>query len=371
MTQLTIPNRKINNISDSDRIRRHGPTEISEKIFRQYTSEDAPDYNKSYVIFDAWTDESNPDELRRLALRDILQQTYSFNFGPSYTGYAAYYLVGANFNRILIDNAGGIDSLRKLLRTRPKLLNELLEEFLYVVEMEMVMNRLIPKHKRASYDDIILILLSVTDEATGRKLEQYLSAKYDGWHSDQLFAITTEAASMPQWLRDKNLGEVASFLQGSLQKLHTDPNLTHTTNLTDKSYSLKRLSEFLEFDTRQKAHFPYQAPKTTDVINLLQLIEQNIPCKGYYLPSNIVIHVLPTMTDQEIARKAAVRHIMSFHIAGPGSYTSNTLRTPAGLLFLYWLYGQVSYFDSTNYDALSAIHNLLDDIHNNPTEETD
>ncbi len=363
MTQLSNQKRKILSCASDKSLCAHGPVCISEVAFSQYSSKNAPNYSEPAIIFSTWIDERNSDDLRRLALRDILQQIYDPDH-DRYIGDAGYYQVGISFDQILIDGAGSIDALRNLLRLRPKLLNELIDELEYNAKLEMAIDRYISKHERRVYDRIILIIISITDEITGRRLWQYLSANYEGWYADQYFALITQAAQMPQWFCDEAIAKITTVLQGSFQQLRIKkPSFAHTDDLTDSCYSLRLLCDYLQSDYRIGHVFPRQTPSFDDTATLLRLIEDNIPSKGHYLRADIVVHTLPSLPDAEIAYRVPARHVMTYDTRDPDSYAYGMLLTPQGLSFLYWFYGCANYLESTNHELLATIRTLLDHVH--------
>lgn len=340
----------------------YGPVKVPKEVFQDYIREDGPNYSDPTVIFDGWTDETNSDDLRRLIIRDIVRQTRMEFYPYAHDGHACYE-TPCNLDEILIGGAGGVEELRKLLRTRPKLLRELTEEFLYALGVELRVQSGL-RH-RAIYDRIIAILLSaVTDEELGRQLWSYHSCS--SYITSQLktfdlptmaFPLTTDAVQAPAWLRTEILDYIAAYFR------HPASTENPATILPESDLPHGNLGYYGISHLFDELPYNYKDGKYTehDLHTILQIAEENLPANGTYLRQDFIIKVVPTISDELIALRVAKRHVRAYAASRQAEHNSplDELRTRAGRTFLYWLYGAVSYHTPSDHDMLQNVSDLI------------
>lgn len=339
----------------------NGPIEIPQEVFQEYARADGPNYSDPVIIFDGWTDENNPDDLRRCMIRDIVKQiknnTYPYDNGIL----SCYYVTPLNLYEILTDGAGGIRGLRRLLRTRPKLRKELTEELLYVLKSETNdLTRPLEEHYQAAYNCVIQVVLSVTvDEALGRQLWDYHYLKFYGPKFDDLpglFWLLTETAQMPTWLQAEVSASVAELLCRFT-------NSKDSTAILPGSKLFNARLDYWKVDTffcNLFSHYVKGKYTEHDLCTILQLTEENLPANGTYLHQNFIIEALPALSDRLIALRVAKRHVNAYVAdSQKRPATLDGLRTCTGRTFLYWLYGATNYHTPSDYDALQNISSLI------------
>lgn len=159
-----------------------GPISVSDEDFVTYQrlipSSEARPFEALYFF---WVDEYHDDAVRRLALRDMLWQHHDkIHKDDMY----CYKTEATSFTQIfhLIrpgeHHTEGQRGLTELLRDRPKLLGELVEEFLWLPSPEEEGKYHVHTRNPQCDAEIVEALLPLVDQETGQKLWQrhYASA---------------------------------------------------------------------------------------------------------------------------------------------------------------------------------------------------
>lgn len=132
-----------------------GPVKVSQTDFDAYRTlfgKNRPDFDALVVN---WLDERNPDGLRRLCLRDIPCQS---SLRPSAHAYHQTDMSLGRFNNLWVENKS---SFTPHLEHRPKLLQELIDEFTFTLEN----NRLGDcTYSQRNIDQLIKYLIQRIDE---------------------------------------------------------------------------------------------------------------------------------------------------------------------------------------------------------------
>jgi len=357
----------------SESFNRDGPVKVSQTDFDAYQtifSNGKPSNAKisKQPAFDSlvkiWLDERRSDGVRRLAIRDAIRQPFGCG---SHSNKFTYYQTDMSLGRL--DNIL-FDSRDKYvhfdLRYRPKLLDEIVSEFLYTLKHDRFLDR---SRDQSNVDRFISHLIRLTDEPTGRLLIPYHSI----WKVSPFHEIHTEFmlndivdSSLPAWLRNDlwtalqthlhpEIAECQKALKsGPLQKKPNKPatsiyNLTYIHHLP-----IGALLSTGQFIGRYSCK-----PSESDIdenTSILQFLEKQLPSRLTYAQGHEMIRIAPRLSDDATAFDFARRHVL-----GEPDKTLSFMTTDWHL-FLYWLRGLTTATHPDDAELLAEIDRCLVEI---------
>lgn len=339
-------------------LNKRGPVPVSDKDLKAYQNL-FPVKPTFRMLYNTWIDEHYDDALRRLCLRDMIWQ----NCGACY-----YDTDGQKLTDIFFvasqkkDRDDGKARLAETLKMRPKLLNELVEEFLWTPSKEEQDEYHISPRKGACEDEMIEFLLPLVDRLRGEKLWQRHSESQGDQHRFSRLNIWERMAGQPAWL-DSLLKD--DLREGLLREItsNIDALREHHRLIDLPDDSLDQLQLFLQV-TQIADNYQYttQHKDLTHFIELICMLNVMLPEGFRYLTFGTLTHVLPYLQTKEYIIKTARRHLMG-EDEPTGMWHAPKVEV---LNFFYWLYGIVSIYASTDTEFIKQIKRLISIARDNP-----
>lgn len=338
-----------------------GPVKVSQTDFDAYRTlfgKNRPDFDALVVN---WLDERNPDGLRRLCLRDILRQS---SLRPSAHAYHQTDMSLGRFNNLWVENKS---SFTPHLEHRPKLLQELIDEFTFTLEN----NRLGDcTYSQRNIDQLIKYLIQRIDEKTSRQLllhhSRWKPGAYQPENTTSLLGDIIDP-KLPAWLRS----DLWDTLKAQLQKeanlchkaLRPSPFKKNSTNTdADPIRSIGTLIyrsglEIIALSATQQFIGIYSVKCNeadfTPLIPIIKFLEEILPKNLAYTPGHEMIRIAPYLPDDEAAFIYARHHLLS-HEEETFSFMADEWRR-----FLYWLRGLTTSIHPDDTELLAEIDHAI------------
>jgi hypothetical protein len=329
-----------------------GPFKVSLGDFSLYEemTNESSTFDKMYYI---WINENYPDGVRRLALRDMLRQEY----GSNYDNPNIFCRTNEGFGRIFY--IGGGDKKQVLYWTlfnRPKLLAEIVSEFMYNLENKLIMP--IGSMGETAKEQLIEFLITLVDETTGRKLLAFHPLRLVGLscrnRTKYCLHLRSPQVNMPEWLRGELWSNITSAISSEIEnysKVMAEVGYVSFPSTIE----VPALEETITWLVEQS----YSTGKGFDaIISYLQLLEEKLPKNVKYFGIGNTIRVAPKLEDEELALKLARRHIFTI-----GANSMFDFNDREGKKFLRWLWGLIVAYapdDGDFFDVIVKIHHFID-----------
>ncbi|MCL2371327.1 hypothetical protein FWC63_01105 [Candidatus Saccharibacteria bacterium] len=339
----------------------NGPVRVSENDFAKYKRIVFTDNMTNKTRFDQlyylWIDEKNPDGLRRLALRDMLRQSYIMDADVA----RCHYAVADSMRRLLrIGNKEHREDLYWLLFNRPKLLREMLGEFCYNLKNDLAPHELVG-HGNGQIDELIEFLLGLVDEGHARELLSHHSASRLGADESYLLApilvkLWSPKTKMPQAVRDEIWQRIVAATQAEMKKHmaavsaagHVN-DMSLTLSLTPNGLEMAKGLVELVIDQSYVKGNGFKA-----IYPCLWLLENEIPDVVKYMSLGQIVRIAIQLEDEELALRFARRHIHAVD-----SRDLKTFKNQEGLVFLRWLRGLMEVATPGDEDLREDINGIL------------
>lgn len=314
-----------------------GPIPIPDTDFHTYRELIPAQNNIFDRLFYTWVDETYSDGVRRLCLRDMLQQPASTQRG--------YYVTGCTFGQLLrIGNQDRPKELYWQLHNRPALLEEFVQELQYLLEKGAypydtasngLKTRGIPRHIKDKHT-LLELVFRLVDDKTGMELLPYYNiCPTSGYTTEQFLMLLTAWMDErnPQWLHDTLHKAIFNTLNRELDSLHISPKICSEFNLeeclADEDVALNATLDFI-------AHHAYK-PETKNlepIFQVFDLFQANLPKNCCFLPYLTLVPFLYQLKDEQRAFYYLKGHIMS-------EYTNKIELMPEreAINFCFWASG--------------------------------
>lgn len=341
-----------------------GPIEISDTDLQKFLDlrkQSGHGYYFDYLYYD-WLCERYPDGVRRLCLRYLLRTN---PITPDRRAPNTFESLGRIFH------VGGGDKKKDLywtLYNRPKLLDELLEEFLY----NILNNYYLPTDSQMPNDvaKLLLFLTTLTSDRTawdlwthhplqGVPAQKLIKAPI---LFDNAFKIWSTQTNLPREIRDALWLSISGAVRATAEKIPR--RLTHLNrNDPTQLNAYPCIFTILHFITDTSFRKTDPAPDT--VITCLRLLEDVLPTDLTYLP----VHSLAFLSygrnipdrDHRLALQIMRRHILKFDVT---SALKDGFRFDSSdIADLYWLYGLVYLHAPDDLTLIHRLHDLLIQAH--------
>lgn len=280
-----------------------------------------------------WIDESNDAEIRRVMLRQLLRDRDRCN--------EIMQIGGCGENKV--------NEFYWMLKNRPVLQHEIIEEFIYNLENDFYPKKVnLPNH---GYLNLLIFLTTVADEKTAKHLwdfyylDEVYPENYDGMES--LCRLAYETPRLSDSILLDIWAEMARRLENEneqVSKLDHEPD-----NVTPQTCALVSCVRKLCWHL---SNAPQIVPLEDFLLNCIDWLETHIPDEVSYLgdlggDTDNVIHVLSRI-DIGVAVDCAERVVLHGDNLD-GLYSHD---------FLYWLYGIIAN-NGAKPETLAKIQNLF------------
>lgn len=321
---------------------KNGPVIVTEEDFGIFLKSN---YSSFDQMFYAWLDENNRNGVRRLCLRDMLRQFYGEK-NPEIT----HYQFDHGFTRIM--HVGGGDKTKELywtLRNRPRLLEEIISEFLYNLENNYVPTKSINKKYPAKLIEFLLTVAKLEDV---RKLWQYhpLNADTDiplPKRMSERLRLYTGRANLPQTIRDELWRNVSRDL---IAAINSQSKTLVDTGIPPIAENCM-MSVIVNFiDTINNESYHDDSRSMIMVTECIKLLEDNLPHTVAYLDWIDMERILQKINDRQVANKSLCRHITIL--------TEDELSS-CKLNFLYWARGIITFYSPDKTKCLEKIDTCI------------
>jgi hypothetical protein len=328
----------------------NGPVKVSREVFTLYKGEKRKDWSNFDQMFYDWVDEKNPDEIRRLLIRDMLRQSH----GSNRNNKNIFYETNHGFSRILHVGGGSKkEGLYWTLYNRPKLLTEIVEEFLYDLKHDLVSLESIGESGR---DELIEFLTSLTDTTDARRLLAYHPINQKRLSYDDkiacLFHLWTPHTRMPEWFRNEIWPDVESAVKteiaGNKEAIIKNKSMSFSYDRRIKVPAIQAMREFIRnqsFVTGKNFHA---------IVPCLWVFEKELPKDVTYCSLLDTVRLAIQLKDEELALKFARRHTVAVSSDDMCWFNSRE-----GRVFLYWLRGIAAIFTPDDQELFGTIENIL------------
>jgi len=324
-------------MTDFNNFCKKGPVVISVADFALYKERvgewKRDDFSK---LFWEWINENNTDSFRRCCIRDLLRQnssTQSENENICFVSSNSFYYI---FD---FANKSDKEGFFWMLKNRPKLLNEIVEEFVYNLENDLMQS------KYATYneglDKLIEFLVCFVGEDDGRKMFAFHTAKNQKVEkrllslcAEHLFRLCKSESRMPEWLRNDAWTDIQNWLRkdiASAKKIEGGLNSSDNYDLWCKLEMATVLMDFLS----------KQAFKPSNDFSLaercVRLFEYELGKKSSmtYCREKEVMCLAVRIKDQDLALRFARRHTLPVYSSANAFLSEYVLNAS----FVYWLFG--------------------------------
>lgn len=313
-----------------------GPVAVPDEVFQAYQQLFPTQVVDTKDLFAIWINENYDDHLRRLALRDMLRQGDKLSDGDIY--YCAFSSdVTSIFKCARSSNTAqdGKERLAELLRTRPKLLEELVDELSWGrTENGVCIAQIAPSKAK---DRLIEFLLPLIDETAGRKLWRQYSHLSDADNSDRLarLELWDDLGGQPEWL-DKELRQEVFV---SLQREITEHREILQGCRKFSDYPHDQMSEVIvllwAIQLADNRACPTYGQTLGHFVEIVHMLNQLLPDTFHYLNFETLCEVMPKLDDMQLVLETCRRHLMSYDDIWP----MQRVAQQQALRFLYWLLG--------------------------------
>lgn len=294
----------------------NGPIKFSLQKYEEYL-EATKEADLDQMIF-IWVDESFPDHIRRLCLRNILRQCNDFKkLGAN--GLNVDHTFDMSFGRLLfcLQDDGG---LANIVRYRPKLVEELYHEIMYNLKHGFL-DTLKYDHCKDDLDRIIEIIIChpKIDKTLGRKLWHYHRIN----RNPDLKSLVEfcEQKDIPAWLRDHAKRQLEATLIHEL-RVHADyysaRGRIDIEYLAAEDAGISRFNNVTAIcdhisSSCMHAFLQSKAPSNTFALSdwLIQLLEGYVPKSLTYVKPYHLGNIILLIADQETLYSFARRHILA------------------------------------------------------------
>lgn len=294
----------------------NGPLRFSQQEYEKYL-ETTKGANLDQMIF-IWVDESFPDNIRRLCLRNILRQCDNFTKLTA-NGLNVDRAFDMKFGRLLfcLQDDGG---LANIVRYRPKLVEELYHEVMYNLKHDFL-DTLKYDHCRDDLDHIIEIIIChpKIDKAFGQKLWRYHQIN----RSPDLKSLVKfcEQKDIPAWLRDHAKRQLEATLVHELRvhaDYYSDRGRIDIEYLAVEDAGISHLNNVAAIcdyisSNCMRAFLQSNASDNTFALSdwLIQLLEGYVPKSLTYVKPYHLGNIILLISDQETLYGFARRHILA------------------------------------------------------------
>ena len=328
----------------------NGAVKVPPEVFSVYQNGKANGWNSFDKMFYDWVDEKNPDGIRRLLIRDMLRQAHGSNRGNKNICYET----SDGFGRIF--HVGGGDKKESLYWTlfnRPKLLAEVVEEFLYNLK-----HNLVPMESIGGSGCIELIefLMSLTNETDAHRLLVYHPVNQKNLSREDriayLFNLWAPHKKMPEWFRTKLWSDIEATVKAEIASKKDAIAKNKSINFSyENRIEIPAIQQTQEFIRNQS----YATGKSFNaVVPVLWLFENELPEDAEYYGLFDVVRLSVKLEDENLALRFARRHTIA---ARPDEMY--WFKSREGRVFLYWLRGVAEILTPGDKELFDAIGNIF------------
>ena len=331
----------------------NGPVKVAPGAFIEYRDAKDRGWDSFDRMFYDWIDEKNPDDLRRLLIRDMLRQSYSSDQSDVDVCHRTTF---DGFGRILhVGGSDKEDTLYWTLFNRPKLLAEIVGEFLYNLEHNLVPLESMGEKSRVELIEFLMKLASAKDT---RELLFYHPIRQGGLNSedmiDYLFRLWAPQTKMPGWLRDELWLEIEEQVRLEIatnrDAMIENGSVNFPKRSEIKTPAIQRMQRFIGRQMYATGKNNFDA-----VIPCLWLLEKELPGGvNYHFGLDKMASLAARLTDKNLALEFA-RRLM----AVTSDDEIQSWGREGGASYLYWLYGLITMLDPDDEELSYRIKKIL------------
>jgi len=326
-----------------------GPVEVSPEDLSEYKKGDW--CNSFKRMYRAWINEQNPDGVRRLLIRELLRQFVER------TARVTFCDTGSSSGHILRMGEGGkVESLYWMLHNRPKLLGEIVEEFLFNLDNGIVSSY---ETDKISMNELIEFLLSLASETDARRLWAYHPINQEGLNHEKkikfLFDLYAPGKKMPKWLMLELCADIEHAFTADILLNSKQMEAEKHLDFAGEKLTIHEMLMYVYMHERDDGE------GFRSILPFLWLLETRLPLEVECLDESSVIRLATKLGDEELALKLARRHVVAIAALGPDPDRISVFDDREGRVFLHWLRGIAvdrTPDDETLFEAIRAISSI-------------
>ncbi len=302
--------------------------------FRKILSEYRDAENGGFdVMCFIWVDGHYPQHVRNLCLRNILRQIGEKRLNNNYP--TAYNYCNVGFGRLLFLLNKEDQFLRRTLQFQPDLCQNFCAELLYNLDRGF-RNALPYVFVRNDLDRLIMLLVKITDQATGLRLWHYHTFEIDLLNNLRETLSFCEESFVPRWLREHIIAEIKGICKSEFQdnldffssqncissafinSTHTDqqPSSTDSAKIAKDTPSSKPnhlwpVISHIEFQA--KSMNGKQVGCKFDLsLQFIEMFEEGLPLPMTYIDQHNFADVAVLIQEPSTLYSFVSRHILAF-----------------------------------------------------------
>lgn len=353
-----------------------GPTKYTYEEFCEFRKILSEHGDEEKGGFDAmcfiWINGHYPKHIRNLCLRNILRQIGEKRLSDNYP--TIYNNCDISFGRLLyLLNKDSF--LQKTLQFQPEVCQDFCAELLYDLEHGF-RNALPYAFARNDLDQLITLLVKITDQATGHRLWHYHTFEIDLLDNLRETLSFCELSFVPHWLREHLISEIKGVCKtefqdnleffiskNSINLAYTEQKLDPTNSAgstkataPSKSNHLWPVLNHIEFQARS-AREEQNSHKFDLSLQFIEMFEKDlsIPQSITYIDQRHILDVATLIQTPDILHSFISRHLLALD---PEEYVS--FQYHQKLIILRYLRDFISHFAPNNHSLITKLDEIID-----------